>query len=158
MKSMDVRQANVEDISELVRLREVLAARMAADRAIGEGWQEAYARSLKERLGGSDLAIFVIDRPDGEGLAACVIGFIDEHFPGPTVPDGRFGYIQGMATDPAFRRRGYAKAVMGALLDWYRAKGVRRIDLHATSDGEPIYRGFGFTSHSLGLSWNDASQ
>ena len=103
-----VRAATVADIPELVRLREILGERMSADPGgypAHDGWQEAYARSLRERLGDRDVAILVIDRPDGDGLAACGMGFIYERFPGPVLPDGRFGYVLGMTTDPAYRRR-----------------------------------------------------
>jgi GNAT superfamily N-acetyltransferase len=155
---MRVRAATVDDIPELVRLREVLADRMRADAGgppSAPGWQQAYARGLRERLGAPDVAVFVIDRPAGEGLAACGMGFIYERFPGPGLPDGRFGYVLGMATDPEFRRRGYGRAILEALLDWYRANGVRRVDLHATADGEPLYRAYGFAAYYPGLSWVD---
>lgn len=153
-----VRAATVADIPELVRLREILDRRMRADEGgypVYDGWQEAYARSLRERLGDRDVAILVIDRPDGDGLAACGMGFIYERFPGPVLPDGRFGYVLGMTTDPAYRRRGYGRAILAALLDWYRANGVRRVDLHATADGEPLYRAFGFTARYPALTWID---
>ncbi|GAA5084039.1 GNAT superfamily N-acetyltransferase [Thermocatellispora tengchongensis] len=115
------------------------------------GWRDAYARSLAERLHDDDVAVFVVDAPGG-GLAACGIGFVFRRFPGPGLPDGRFGYILGMTTDPAHRRRGHARAIMRALLDWYRDKKVARIDLHATSDGDPLYREFGFSMDYPGLS------
>jgi len=157
---MKIRSATPDDIPELVRLREILADRMSADAGdygSYDGWQDAYARSLRDRLGAPDVAVFVIDRPDGDGLAACGMGFIYERFPGPGLPDGRFGYVLGMTTDPAYRRRGYGRAILDALLDWYRANGVRRVDLHATSDGEPLYRAFGFAARYPGLTWVDPS-
>ena len=88
---------------------------------------------------------------------ACGMGFIYERFPGPVLLDGRFGYVLGMATDPEFRRRGHGRAIVEALLAWYRANGVRRVDLHATSDGEPLYREYGFTARYPGLTWVDSS-
>lgn len=154
---MRVRPATAADIPELVRLRAVLADRMAEDGPHGsapdDGWQEAYARNLTVRLGTPDVAVFVVDAPGG-GLAACGIGFVFERFPGPLLPDGRFGYILGMTTDPAHRRKGHGRAVLDALMAWYRDNGVRRVDLHATSDGEPLYRSFGFGDRYPGLSWS----
>lgn len=32
-----------------------------------------------------------------------------------------------------------------ALLDWYRARGIRTIDLRASAQGEPLYKSLGFT-------------
>ncbi len=155
---MSVRDATPEDIPELVRLREVLADRMARDGTypIDEEWQGAYAESLEERLGSSDTAVYVVDAP--RGLAACGIGLIFQRFPGPSLPDGRYGYVQGMATDPRHRRRGHGRAIMGALLEWYRDSGVHRVDLHATSDAEPLYRQFGFVDDGYpSLTWRSHS-
>jgi GNAT superfamily N-acetyltransferase len=53
--------------------------------------------------------------------------------------------VFNVATDPGFRRRGYSRACMEALLGWYRQRGVARIDLRASPDGEPLYRALGFT-------------
>ncbi|MEV6868037.1 GNAT family N-acetyltransferase [Streptosporangium subroseum] len=156
---MSVRGANPQDIPELVRLREILADRMAQDGSypIENQWQEAYAESLKDRLGSLDTAVYVVDAPE-EGLAACGIGLIFERFPGPSLPDGRYGYIQGMTTDPRHRRRGHSRSIMVSLLQWYRDSGIRRVDLHATSDGEPLYREFGFVDDGYpSLTWRDRS-
>jgi GNAT superfamily N-acetyltransferase len=156
---MSVRGATPQDIPELVRLREILADRMAQDGSypIENEWQEAYAESLKDRLGSLDTAVYVVDAP-GDGLAACGIGLIFERFPGPSLPDGRYGHIQGMTTDHRHRRRGYSRAIMATLLQWYRDSGIRRVDLHATSDGEPLYREFGFVDDGYpSLTWRDHS-
>ncbi|MGW2190856.1 GNAT family N-acetyltransferase, partial [Streptosporangium sp. NPDC001682] len=92
------------------------------------------------------------------GLAACGIGLIFDRFPGPSLPDGRYGYIQGMTTDPRHRRRGHGRAIMGALLEWYRDSGIRRVDLHATSDAESLYRRLGFVDDGYpSLTWRDHS-
>ncbi|GIH77328.1 GNAT family N-acetyltransferase [Planobispora longispora] len=152
---MSVREATPDDIPELVRLREILADRMAQDGSlpVESRWQESYADSLRDRLGTSDTAVFVVDAPAG-GLASCGIGLIFDRFPGPSLPDGRYGYIQGMTTDPGHRRRGHSRAVMTALMEWYRARGIRKVDLHAISDGEPLYREFGFVEDGYpSLTW-----
>jgi GNAT superfamily N-acetyltransferase len=68
----------------------------------------------------------------------------------PLMP--RPGYVQGepeaivlsMWTEPAHRRRGLATAVVEAMLAWCRAHGVRRITLHASDEGRPIYARLGF--------------
>ena len=64
--------------------------------------------------------------------------------PGPGVPTARYGYVQWMAIDPMYRRRGHARAVFEALLDWLREHGVHNVELHATPEGEPLYRSYGF--------------
>jgi len=48
------------------------------------------------------------------------------------------------ATDAGYRRRGYSRACLHALLDWYGQRRITTIDLRATPDGEPLYRALGF--------------
>ncbi|MGI8328376.1 GNAT family N-acetyltransferase [Actinomadura scrupuli] len=92
------------------------------------------------------------------GLAASGVGVIDQRLPGPRTPNGRWGHISGMVTDPGHRRQGHARAIMTELLAWFHAHEVRRIDLHASPDGEALYRALGFTEHhGTALTWT-ASQ
>jgi GNAT superfamily N-acetyltransferase len=53
--------------------------------------------------------------------------------------------ILSMWTDPAHRRRGLATCVLEAMLDWCRRRGIRRVTLHASAQGRPIYERMGFT-------------
>jgi ribosomal protein S18 acetylase RimI-like enzyme len=77
-------------------------------------------------------------------LAASGAGTISTRLPSPNNPTARVGYIQWVATDPDARRRGHAREVMAALLDWYDERQVVVVELHATTDGEPLYRSLGF--------------
>ena len=85
-----------------------------------------------------------MDRPDGPGLAACVVGAVDQRQPGPRDTSGLRGYVYNVATDVAYRRRGFSRACMTALLDWYARRGITAVDLRASADGEPLYASLGF--------------
>ncbi|MCD0485952.1 GNAT family N-acetyltransferase [Streptacidiphilus sp. ASG 303] len=139
------RRATAADAEELVRLREVMLAEVAG--TVGDGWQEASVEILRARLSAADPALvaFVADRPDRPGaLAACVVGTVEYRLGGPGNPGGRTGYVFNVATDPGQRRRGHSRRCMTALLGWYRAQGVRTVDLRASQQGEPLYRSLGF--------------
>jgi ribosomal protein S18 acetylase RimI-like enzyme len=82
--------------------------------------------------------------PGDSGLVACVVGAIDERLPGPHNPTGWRGYVYNVATDPAYRRRGFSRACMQALLEWFAERGVGSVDLRASPDGEPLYTSLGF--------------
>jgi len=89
-------------------------------------------------------ACFVIDALDGNGLAASAIGAIDERLPSGRNPAGRSGYIYGVCTEERYRRRGYSRLVLQALIDWYAEQGIPRIELHSSEFGEALYRELGF--------------
>ena len=139
------RRATTGDIDELIRLAAVMLAAMGHDPS-PEGWREAARDLLPLDFEAGAKAAFVIDHPDGGGrLIASAAGSITQWFPTVFNADGRYGYVQWVATDPEFRRRGYSREVMVALLDWFRAERVAIVDLRATPEAEALYRSLGFT-------------
>ncbi|MCI3242663.1 MULTISPECIES: GNAT family N-acetyltransferase [Streptomyces] len=152
-----VRRAAEYDLVELLRLRALLFDDLAGDffnPATDDGsWLDALAVVLKDQLTADDVRILVVDADGGRagdqggGLAACGIGTIEQRLPGPHLPNGRIGQVIGVVTDPAHRRRGHSRAVMRGLLDWFQEREVARVDLHASPEGEPLYRALGFTAH-----------
>ena len=108
-------------------------------------WRQRNVTHFRRRLAETDLfAAYVVDQPDGGGLAACAVGWLNEHLVGTNNPVGRSGYVANICTDPAHRRRGHSRATLTALLDWLRSTGIAVVDLHATPDAEPLYRSLGF--------------
>jgi Acetyltransferases len=82
-------------------------------------------------------------------LVACAVGTIECRLGDPGNPTGEAGYVLNVVTEPGYRRRGYSRACLEALLDWYRRRGVLIVDLRATAAGEPLYRSLGFEHSSL---------
>ncbi|MGA5302161.1 GNAT family N-acetyltransferase [Nucisporomicrobium flavum] len=140
------RQAAPADATELMRLRKVMLDSMRDTPSPAGEWQDAGRALLQRQLADPDgmVAAFVVDRPGAPGLAACVVGAVDQRLPNPSDPTGLRGYVYSVATDPAYRRRGYSRACMTALIDWYAHRGIRAVDLRASPDGEPLYASLGF--------------
>jgi GNAT superfamily N-acetyltransferase len=67
-----------------------------------------------------------------------------QRLPGPNDPTGLRGYVYNVATDAAYRRRGFSRACLRGLLDWFDDHGVGTVDLRASRDGEPLYASLGF--------------
>jgi GNAT superfamily N-acetyltransferase len=53
-------------------------------------------------------------------------------------------WIQNVYVKPGLRRRGIARQIMLALLDWCREQGFESVSLHASSDGRALYEQLGF--------------
>lgn len=140
---MSAREATRDDAEEVVRLAGVMYASMGHD-VTSPAWIEAARRHFTDRLG-KDLMVFVVDRPGRPGLAASGAGTIAARLPAPNNVSAEVGYVQWIATDQDARRQGFARDVMVALLDWFAARNVPVVELHATPDGEPLYRDLGFT-------------
>lgn len=137
----------------MVRLAGLMFAAMGWDAdALGDGWRRwqdrAAAAVAHDR---PDRAVFVVDRPDGTGLAACGAGTVAQRLPSPRHPDGRAGYVQWMSTEPAHQRRGYGRAILRRLLAWYEELGVGPVELHATDEGAGLYHSEGFWTGTGGV-------
>ena len=52
--------------------------------------------------------------------------------------------IVNVYTEPAYRRRGLARRLMIAMLDWLRQQGYGTVSLHASDYGRPLYESLGF--------------
>jgi GNAT superfamily N-acetyltransferase len=118
----------------------------------GGAWQGEAGQHLASRLG-RDAAVFVVDDPTAPGrLVAIGAGTIARRLPGPHNPGATAGYIQWIFTEPAWRRRGLARQVTQAVLDWFRENEVHLVELHAYPEAEALYRSLGFQEgHSRAL-------
>ncbi|MFC7308583.1 GNAT family N-acetyltransferase [Streptomyces monticola] len=140
------RRATPEDAEELVRLRKIMLDSLQPSDDIA--WQPLSVRRLREVLADPDggLMATVVDDPTVPGrLAACATGAVEYRLGSPGNPEGRGGHVFNVCTDPDMRRRGYSRACMEALLGWFKERGVRKLDLHASAEGEPLYASLGFT-------------
>ncbi|MHB8681027.1 MAG: GNAT family N-acetyltransferase [Acidimicrobiales bacterium] len=136
----------------MVRLAELMyrALGVTAEEGEWEAWRAAGLAALE--AGSERLAVFVVDHPDEPGrLVACGAGIVSVRLPFPWRLDGRAGYVQWMSTEPDFRRRGLARAVLRALLAWFESIGVDNVELHASTDGAALYRSEGFWQGTHGI-------
>ncbi|MFJ9948445.1 GNAT family N-acetyltransferase [Kitasatospora sp. NPDC091207] len=133
------RPARPEDADELLRLR--VAVLDGAE--LTDEWRSTFRDDMRARLGGDPHLLAFVVPADG-GLAACAIGIVYRGYLGPAYPTGRWGRIHTVATDPAHRRRGHARAVTTALVEALRDVGCGSIELRATEAGAPLYRDLGF--------------
>ncbi|MCX5557383.1 GNAT family N-acetyltransferase [Streptomyces sp. NBC_00038] len=141
-----VRRAVPEDAEEVLRLRQVMIDSVFATES-SSAWHADSLPTVRRRLADpdGDFAAFVVDHPDRpDALAALVAGTIDYRIGRAGNPHGAIGYVFSVATDPDARRRGYARASMETLLDWFRERGVRAVDLSASAEAEPLYASLGF--------------
>jgi ribosomal protein S18 acetylase RimI-like enzyme len=142
----EVRRAKPDDADALVRLRVLMLSAMGVDTGPEDApWREQSRRWFAERLAATDsFAAFVVDDPEA-GVVAGAAGICNQHAPSPKDATTTRGHLFNVSTEPAFRRRGYARACVLALIEWYRDETpVGQVELHATPDGDALYRALGF--------------
>jgi GNAT superfamily N-acetyltransferase len=65
------------------------------------------------------------------------------------VESGRLGYLLNFYTIPEARGRGIATRLLNELIREAKSLGLRYLHLHASKDGEPIYRRAGFAEPKM---------
>jgi len=64
---------------------------------------------------------------------------------GARVATSSLPLVVNVYTEPDWRRRGLARALMNVLMDWSRGEGFDRVLLHASEAGRPLYVSLGFS-------------
>ncbi|MFC8175220.1 GNAT family N-acetyltransferase [Streptomyces sp. NPDC057325] len=134
------RPATADDAAEITRLR----SQLVLSEPLDEEWLDVCRDRLASRLRpGGDARACVVDAPGG-GLAACALALIHPVLSAPRYPRGLAARIHIVATEPAHRRRGLARAVVSSLLEPLEREGVTLYELHASADAAPLYEELGF--------------
>ncbi len=60
------------------------------------------------------------------------------------IDGGAQALIVNVYCEAEHRRRGLARALMNAILDWLKQERIASVVLHASQDGRPLYESLGF--------------
>ncbi len=70
--------------------------------------------------------------------------WLNEWIPHPYDARTIRGYVLNVYTEPAHRKRGLARQLVGEILAYCRERDIHVIALHASDEGRPIYESLGF--------------
>jgi GNAT superfamily N-acetyltransferase len=153
---MTIRRATVADAGSVARHRAAMFVDMGALTAptipefIVES--EAYVREAIARDEYLGWLAFPVATPDyavaGAGVQLRrVLPFPRRHSDGRCdIAEGRQAVVLNVYTEPAFRRRGFARRLLAEILNWARLSGLESLVLYATPDGRPLYEQLGFVA------------
>jgi len=144
VEPITIRCAGVDDVPHLVRLRRLMFEAMGEQEQTAlDAGDEAAAAFMHRAIPKGTFRAWVAVTPEGEVVSTGGV-MIDQHVPTPRGPSGKIGYVLSVATLPAYRRRGLARRIVETILEWLTAQGIRKIALHASEPGRPLYESFGF--------------
>ena len=131
-----IRRANLDDAAIVARRR------VAMFRDMGQVPTEALAGQLLE------LSLPARSTPPARSSPAPAC-HIKPQLPRPapdhaTIASGPVPLVLNVYTEPAWRRRGLARAMMTTLMQWAKEEGCDRVVLHASPDGHALYKALGF--------------
>ena len=136
---MRVRPATAEDLDTVIHHRIAMFRDMGYPDAVLIAIEQVSRPLLRDALANSDYH-GVLAESDGDGIVGGG-GVLVVPWPG-TQPQR--AWIQNVYVAPEFRRRGIAREIMRTLIDWCRDQGLNSVNLHASTDGRPLYEQLGF--------------
>jgi GNAT superfamily N-acetyltransferase len=150
MSDYVIRRAGVDDAAVIARHR------VAMFRDMGQVPTEVMAKELRELStpaltatlrDGSYVGWLAVD-PNGDIVAGAGV-HIKPQLPRPSadrIAVTPVPLVVNVYTEPAWRRRGLARALMITLMQWAKDQGFDRVNLHASKDGHALYVALGFVA------------
>ncbi len=151
---LPIRRATIEDVDQLVQLRLLLFEETGelVERDVSAFAEAIHVFLIKSLPQKSFLAWIV----ESEHRIVACSGFVPfERLPVPENLLGKEGYILNMYTLPEWRGQGLATALLQAVISYAKETDIRRLWLHATDTGRPVYEKIGFIAEgdAMHLIW-----
>ncbi|WP_455931233.1 GNAT family N-acetyltransferase [Priestia aryabhattai] len=143
-KLYSIDKASVSDIKEIIKLRVSLLKEVNEIQTEEEESQIIHATKnyLETEISNHNF-ISYIAKMDEEVVSVSGISF----FKRPPYLENLQGieaYILNMYTLPSHRKQGLARQLLEKCIEECKKRDVKRIWLHASKDGEPLYKNMGF--------------
>jgi GNAT superfamily N-acetyltransferase len=143
---MEVRRATLDDVLGMVELWKEF---MDLHAALQPFWtrdprgHEAWTGFARQHVEDADkLALVAVE--DGQTIGYALAAVLE--YP-PVLTTSRYGMIRDTAVTAAHRGRGAGRALCEAMEQWFRARGVRHVELHvstANAGARRFWRRMGF--------------
>jgi GNAT superfamily N-acetyltransferase len=150
--SLRVRSGTVNDIPAISRHRRGMMLEMGL--ATPEQcalYEPEFRGFLQRELPTGNFKSFLAETTDRKVVGGGAVFII----PWPGNPSDRLQkrvFILNVFTEPEHRRRGIARAVVSAMVEWCRAQGFHSVRLAASDAGRPLYQSLGFNpTHEMKL-------
>ena len=109
---------------------------------------------LRDALARGEYVAWVALAPDGETVIGGAGAQRRLAFPHPLrlqdgelgIAEGRHAIVLNVYTEPGWRRRGVAEALMREVIRWAGEEHLDRLVLHASDAGRPLYERLGFVA------------
>jgi ribosomal protein S18 acetylase RimI-like enzyme len=141
-----IRAASTADLDILVEHRRAMFTDMGySDEAALDAMSAKFRVWLLEHMNAGDYLAWLVSGPDDSIVAGTDLWLMD--WPPHMIGRGtQRGNILNVYTHESYRRRGFARELMDAVLGWCRENGVDTVVLHASPAGRNLYEAMGFAA------------
>ena len=138
-----LRQVSTDELPKAAEMRRLMVLEIDGEDYDERypGWRERFKAFFGGHLQAGDGAFFVIER-DGAIIGTSAVYLLGTHR--SRILARPSAYICNVYVRPEWRRRGLARALTTAAVDWSRARGCEVVRLRTSKVGRPVYEGLGF--------------
>lgn len=145
LSDIRIRSIGLPEVDTLISYRMAYLEEMQGNRekAFRKELQENLKNYFSTALEGNRFFAFLAEL-NGEAVSfgAMVLKKIPGDFNKPFYLEGD---ILNMYTIPSFRRKGISAMILEKLIEEAKKRGISKVSLHTSKDGEKLYRKFGFS-------------
>jgi len=139
-----IRLAMPDDAAAISTLRRLMFEAMGTrDPAKLDAMEAQFLPWVRDKTARGEFVTWLMVDEQDVAIAGASL-WIREAVFSPNNLSGREGWVLNVSTHPDYRRRGFARQLLDALLDWCRKNQLHTLMLVATSDGKALYHSLGF--------------
>ena len=143
IRELVIRLARSDEISQVAACRRTMFADMGeTDGARLDAMAEAFEPWARAKMARGEYFAWVAE-DDGQIVASTGL-WLMEWSPVPHDLSQRRGRVMDVYVAPTYRRRGLARQLMQALMQWSREHGLQTLMLNASAMGRGLYDELGF--------------
>ncbi len=147
MSSITFHKATIADISIIVDNRILFALELAGPKpnaVIEDLRKNLFVYFLKATTDETCISYYAKENNQVLGIGTVHLRDMPGNFKNPS---GKWGYIMNMYTLPNHRRKGVCKGILEHLVEEGKKMGITAFELHATAEGEKVYKYNNFVIH-----------
>lgn len=145
LRAVEIRAATPNDLELVLALRLAFIAELrdVAVDGLDPGFVEVTRRYLRDITEAGRIRTWLAEASEAVGIVSVLA---NDAPPLPEAHAAKEGYVVNLWVAPPARRRGVARALLDHALAAAPIEGWRRLYLHATEAGRPLYEQTGFVS------------
>ena len=138
------RKTEKADIKELVRIRGIFLEEYDGENYLkNRNSIDKEVEKYLEKFMGTEIFTGFVAEKDNKIVGTSAVAFYDI-LPAAHYLNGKVAYISNVFVFPEYRKQGIAKKLFELVVNEALDRNCSKVTLHASKDGEPVYKKFGF--------------